>query len=192
MRSNSIEGADQLASHCSRSIPSPSSNQSTTGSNASGGSPVNSLVNSATPGSSPGTPTRQTTKTFTDDLLRLVQGLGSTEKSKNRGSGEEVVKAPTLNQLRAGVNGSNVQANQQQPSSPQPQCQQQQQQNGHSLTQTAGIFPTSPTNDTTMPPFGQGKWSLFLFLFFFFHFFFHTYYFQSWLHFASSFRFSNA
>ena len=155
---SATESTDQQ-NFCSRGIPSPTSNQSTTGSNTSGGSPVNSLVNSATPGSSPGTPTRQTTKTFTDDLLRLVQDLGSksgAEKNKIRGNGEEAVRAPTLNQLRAGVNGSIVQANQQQSSStaPQSQCQQQ---NSHSLTQTAGIFPSSPTNDTTMPPFGQGK-----------------------------------
>ena len=95
-------------------------------------------VTNATPGSSPGTPTRQT-KTFTDDLLRLVQDLGSkpgAEKSKKAG-GEGVEKAPTLNQLRAGANGGAVANLQQQ--------QQQQQQQHHSLTQTAGIFTTPPT-----------------------------------------------
>ena len=114
-----------------RGVPIPNSSTTAIASGA-----LNASVNGATPGSSPGTPTRQT-KTFTDDLLRLVQDLGSKpgiEKSKKAG-GEGVEKAPTLNQLRAGANGGAV-ANLQQ--------QQQQQQQHHSLTQTAGIF-TPPT-----------------------------------------------
>ena len=110
-----------------RGVPIPNSSSTATASGI-----LHGPVNNATPGSSPGTPTRQT-KTFTDDLLRLVQDLGSKpgiEKSKKAG-GEGVEKAPTLNQLRAGANGGAV-ANLQQ--------QQQQQQQHHSLTQTAGIF----------------------------------------------------
>lgn len=106
-----------------RVLASQSSNTTITGN----GAPVINPTRS----SSPGTPTRQT-KTFTDDLLRLVQDLGNkpgTEKSKKAG-GEGVEKAPTLNQLRAGANGGAASL--------------QQQQQHHSLTQTAGIF-TPPT-----------------------------------------------
>lgn len=125
-------------------FPIPNNNSSLSGSNSSiggsggggsGGGVGNGNGNgqvtlNSTPSSSPGTPTRQT-KTFTDDLLRLVQDLGSkpgTEKSKKAG-GEGVEKAPTLNQLRA---GATLSAN-----------QQQQQQQHHSLTHSAGILKPS-------------------------------------------------
>lgn len=112
-----------------RGLPTQNSNATAAANGASGPVP------NPTRSSSPGTPTRQT-KTFTDDLLRLVQDLGSkpgAEKSKKAG-GEGVEKAPTLNQLRAGANGGAAASLQ----------QQQQQQQHHSLTQTAGIF-TPPT-----------------------------------------------
>merc|ERR1711911_435236 len=65
------------------------------------------------PSSSPGTPTRQT-KTFTDDLLRLVNDFGSKTSDKKVDASE---RAPTLNELQ--------------------QLQQQLQQ--HSLTQASGL-----------------------------------------------------
>lgn len=87
------------------------------------------------PGSSPGTPTRQT-KTFTDDLLRLVQDLGNKSLAEKNKKPDAVEKAPTLNQLRAAS---------QQPSatvppvtSPSYQLQQ-----GHSLTHAAGTLPSA-------------------------------------------------
>ena len=61
-------------------------------------SAVGSAPPSSVPSSSPGTPTR-TTKTFTDDLLRLVQDLGSKTPPKKS---EATEKPPTLNQLRSG------------------------------------------------------------------------------------------
>ena len=100
--------------------------------NTPGGGGGGPSVANSTPSSSPGTPTRQP-KTFTDDLLRLVQDLGSkpgAEKSEKAG-GKGGEKAPTLNQLRAGATNANLQP-------------QQQQQQHHSLTQTAGILTPQP------------------------------------------------
>lgn len=100
--------------------PSPGSGRPT----SSNAGHQSSSTNCSTPNSSvPGTPTRQANRTFTDDLLRLVQDLGNKaglEKNKTAGDGGEKAKAPTLNQLRAGGTGTGTGSN------------------GHSLTQTAG------------------------------------------------------
>lgn len=89
-------------------------------------------------GSAPGTPTRTANRTFTEDLLRLVQDLGSKTGGGEKAEGGEKAKAPTLNQLRATTNGSSNSTGSSSGGSSNSSSN-----NSHSLTQTAGIFPPS-------------------------------------------------
>ena len=115
----------QQSSQETSRTPSPGAAAVRPGS-AAGQNPTvaSSSTSQSSPNSVPGTPTRQANRTFTDDLLRLVQDLGTKgglDKNKQTGDGSDKVKAPTLNQLRsAGGGGGGTNSN------------------NHSLTQTAG------------------------------------------------------
>ncbi len=91
-------------------------------------------------GSVPGTPTRTANRTFTEDLLRLVQDLGSKTGAGEKAEGGEKAKAPTLNQLRATTNGCSSNST---GGSSSGGSSNSSSNNSHSLTQTAGIFPPS-------------------------------------------------